>query len=398
LKTFLSSCHLSLAARHCLLVLTVGLVTPDNYQRMDFVKKDEAQSVEREVQRESRFARRLFAEWKRLELPIRRERLVAAVSGGADSTALLLALDELKGSGRLELELTVAHMDHGLRAEVGKRDAQWVLEKATALGYEAALGQAAVLERAASSGDNLEQAARRARYEFLAGVAAERNARLILTAHTMDDQAETVLLRLLRGSGADGLGGMEPVRLLDEKRTALLVRPLLGWARRAETEAYCRERGVEARIDAMNADERFARVRVRKSLLPMMQTFNGRVVEALERTARLLREDASALELAAAELLAAASATASQGVSPLRVSVLKGAPVALSRRALRQWIARGRGDLRRLEMAHLLAVEKLLAGERGGRVAELPGGGSVTRQRGWLYFRAKRVEKGGDAV
>jgi tRNA(Ile)-lysidine synthase len=148
----------------------------------------------------------------------------------------------------------------------------------------------------------------------------------------------------------------------------------------------------------MNADERFSRVRVRRDLLPLMQTFNGRVVEALERTARLLREDATALEMAAAELLAAASEDAGEGVSPLRVEVLRSAPVALSRRALRQWIARGRGDLRRMEMAHLLAVEKLLAGERGGRVAELPGGASVMRRRGLLYFNAKRVEKGDGEV
>ncbi|HYY56507.1 MAG TPA: tRNA lysidine(34) synthetase TilS [Pyrinomonadaceae bacterium] len=350
--------------------------------------------------RKSGFARRLLVEWKRLGLPAKHERIVVAVSGGADSTALLLALDELKRAGRLGLDVTVAHLDHGLRAEAGKSDAQWVASMAARLGCEAALGQADVMERAAASGDNLEQAARRARYEFLAGVASSHNARLVLAAHTMDDQAETVLLRLLRGSGAEGLGGIEAVRVLDETRDVLLVRPLLTWARRAATEQYCMERGVEARVDAMNTDERFARVRVRRELLPLMQTFNGRVVEALERTARLLREDASALEMAAAELLAAASEADAAGecVPPLRVEVLRRAPVALSRRALRQWIARGRGDLRRLEMAHLLAVEKLLAGERGGRVAELPGGASITRRRGLLHFNAKRVEKGDGEV
>lgn len=354
--------------------------------------------MERKVQRGRGFAQRLFAEWKRLELPVKDERIVVAVSGGADSMALLLALDELLRAGRLALDVTVAHLDHGLRAEAGESDAQWVEAVAARLGYEATLGRAAVKMRAAESGDNLEQAARRARYEFLARVARKRNASLVLAAHTMDDQAETVLLRLLRGSGAEGLSGIEAVRKLFEDTDVLLVRPLLRWARRSETESYCRERGVEARDDAMNADERFARVRVRRALLPLMQTFNGRVVEALARTAQLLREDASALEMAATELLNAASVDAAQAVSPLRVDVLRCAPVALRRRALRQWIACGRGDLRRLEMAHLVAVERLLKGERGGRRIELPGGARVTRKRGLIYFDVKRVEKGDDAV
>lgn len=312
--------------------------------------------------------------------------------------ALLLGLDELSKAGRLALEVTVAHLDHGLRAEAGEADAQWVAEMALRLGYEAALGRASVKGSARESGDNLEQAARRARYQFLSRVALERKVHIVLAAHTMDDQAETVLLRLLRGSGAEGLSGIEAVRKLFEEKDVLLVRPLLSWARRAETEAYCRERGVAARVDAMNTDERFARVRVRRTLLPLMQTFNGRVVEALARTSQLLREDASALEMVAAELLMAASEDSASALSTLRVDVLRCAPVALRRRALRQWIARWRGHLRRIEMAHLLAVESLLLGEHGGRVIELPGGARVSRKRGLIYFDLKRVEKGDAAV
>jgi tRNA(Ile)-lysidine synthase len=339
----------------------------------------------------------LLVEWKRLALPLRGESVIVAVSGGADSVALLLALDELIKTGRLALEMTAAHLDHGLRAEAGEQDATWVAELSRGLGVEIVMGRAAVKERAAESGDNLEQAARRARYEFLAGAAERGGARLVLTAHTMDDQAETVLLRLLRGSGADGLGGIEPVRSLDTGQDVLLVRPLLRWARRAATEKYCREREAEFRVDEMNRDERFARVRVRQQLLPLMQTFNGRVVEALARTAELLREDAAALRGAAEKLLDEASVGGTPTevdvtihASPLRVDVLAGAPVALRRRALRLWIERGRGDLRRLEMVHLLAVEKLLTGERGGRIALLPGGSTVTRLRGRLLFRAQK--------
>src|SRR5437763_8192564 len=111
----------------------------------------------------------------------------------------------------------------------------------------------------------------------------------------------------MRGSGAAGLGCMRAVRALDERDADLLLaRPLLRWARRAETIAYCRARGIEVRADALNEDEQFARVRVRRRLVPLMETFNPRVVAALARTSELLRADSEALDEQAAQLLAAA--------------------------------------------------------------------------------------------
>jgi tRNA(Ile)-lysidine synthase len=339
----------------------------------------------------SSFARRLLSEWKRLRLPLVEEHVVVAVSGGADSVALLLALDELLRAQKLSLHVTVAHLNHGLRGEAGAADARWVSELARSLDYEIALGNLDVRELARERRDNLEQAARRARYSFLSGAAQERGAQAVLTAHTMDDQAETVLLRLMRGSGVDGLGGIEPVRVLDREKNILLVRPLLRWAGRAQTEDYCRARGMDFRVDEMNADETFARVRVRKQLLPLMQTFNGRIIETLSRTAGLLREDASALRLAADELLKAAS---DESIDTLNVKALASAESSVRRRALRQWLARMRGDTRRLELVHLMEVEKLVFGERGGRIAELPGGSRVERRRGQLYFHVEKEDSG----
>jgi tRNA(Ile)-lysidine synthase len=290
----------------------------------------------------------------------------------------------------------VAHLDHGLRGEAGEEDARWVEALANELGIKVELGRVDVNESAA--GDNLEQAARRARYQFLAWVAEGCGAEVVLTGHTLDDQAETVLLRLLRGSGAEGLGGIEPVRALVAKGEIQLARPLVAWARRAETEKYCRERGVKYRLDAMNEDERFSRVRVRRQLVPLLESFNPRVVEALSRTAELLREDGSALNAAAQELLSLASeeeknALSEKGASipvSLSVDVLGRAAVAVRRRALRLWLAGGRGDLRRLELVHLAGIEKLLEGERGGRVAELPGDCFVERRRGRILLKRGR--------
>ena len=257
------------------------------------------------------------------------------------------------------------------------------------LGYEVEIAQSNVKKRAKDTADNLEQAARRARYEFLERSALHSNAQLLLTAHTLDDQAETVLLNLLRGSGAEGLSGMEAVRSLNSPSEVLLARPLVTWARRADTEAYCRQRRVRFRVDEMNVDERFSRVRVRRQLLPLMQTFNGRIVEALARTAELLRADAGVLDQQAEALLSLAVGPAqnekTETAAPLLcVEVLARAPVATRRRALRKWISRGRGDLRRFELIHIIGIEKLLAGSRGGRIAELPGGATVRRKRGWL--------------
>ena len=340
------------------------------------------------------FARRLLAEWRRRGWPTSGERVVVAVSGGADSTALLLALEELKRIGLHGLELTAAHLDHGLRGESAEEDARFAEALARAHGFEFVSARVDVYGRASESGDNLEQAARRARYEFLSEAAKSACAAAVLTGHTLDDQAETVLLRLLRGSGSEGLGGMRPERSLEEGGKVVLRRPLLEWARRAETEGYCRVRGVEFRSDEMNEDERFARVRVRRTLLPLLETFNPRAAESIARAAGLLREEAAALEGFAARLLEEARGEAfdasDSGAWPLRVGVLSDAPMALRRRALRLWIARGRGDLRRVNLAHISAVERLLAGERGGRVAELPGGARVERRRGLLRFYSNK--------
>lgn len=379
-------------------------------------------------------------------MPQEQARAVIAVSGGADSCALLLACDEIAMSGRLKINFHVAHLDHGLRGEAACADAQFVGDLANRFGFDATIGCADVAARARRTRDNLEQAARRARYQFLAHVAAAQDARLILTAHTSDDQAETFLLRLLRGSGAEGLGGIKPVqefRISDfgfrfddsqiseseirvstfipqisnpedqqskienqnseienhklvfinrksktENQSAdrlRLVRPLLSWARRVQTVDYCRARGVEFRADAMNDDLGFARVRVRRELIPALETFNPRAVETLNRTAELLRADDDALRARAVSLLA--SARFDDGDSPsLKVDALRAAAPAVRVRVLRLWLAGVRGNLRRLERVHLKAIEGLLEGERGARTAELPGGSRVVRRRGWLVF------------
>ena len=345
----------------------------------------------RRAPRISQFSRSLLVEWRKLKLPLSGETIVVGVSGGTDSTALLLALDELKTAGKLSVNVCVAHLDHKLR-KTSAKDARWVAELAATLGYECVIGRAKVAELAKQNNDNLEQAARQARYAFLERTAKRKSAQYVLTAHTMDDQAETVLLRLMRGSAGGGLGGMDAVRPLAGSAIKL-VRPLL-WARRVDTENYCRLRKTPVLVDEMNSDAGFSRVRVRQQLLPLMQSFNNRIVEAISRTAAQLREDRAVLTSDSGDLLERASLSAGadedeSALPALNVKLLAGEPPALRRRALREWIAKGRGGTRRLEMVHLLAVEKLLEGNAGGRTVELPGGGRVKRSRNRLEFESE---------
>lgn len=340
------------------------------------------------------FPRLLLAEWRKLKLPLAGETIVVAVSGGADSTALLLALEELSRHNKLYIRICVAHLDHRLRKSSSK-DAKWVSELATKLGFRSVIGRTKVAEEARATSDNLEQAARQARYAFLERTAKKVSANYVLTGHTMDDQAETVLMRLMRGSAGAALGGMEALRPLSKNSSIKLVRPLL-WARRIDTEDYCRLRKTEFLSDEMNEDLRFVRVKVRRQLLPLMQSFNNRIVETISRTAAQLREDGEVLFNDSDALLRQAAVSieesdAGDETTPpvLDVKVLANAPPALRRRALRQWLSDARGGTRRLEMVHLLAVERLLEGNSGGKVAELPNGGRVRRKRNRLEFESE---------
>jgi tRNA(Ile)-lysidine synthase len=355
-------------------------------------KAKQTKALEVTSRKLSRFAQSLLLEWNRLGLSKSNASVVVATSGGADSVALLLALDELTKSRKLKVGILVAHLNHRLRGKVSDEDAVWVASLAKSLRYPAAIGSVDVKRRAKRTGDNLEQAARISRYEFLLKEARALGAKIVLTAHTLDDQAETILLNLLRGSGASGLGGVDPTRRITTDSDILLVRPLLSWAQRPDTEKYCRQRGVEFRTDEMNLDEKFSRVRVRNQLLPLMKTFNPKVVAGLARTAEILREDSSALDEGAARLLELSaepppdSAVNGNPRAFLRFDLLAAAPTALRRRALRLWLGQCRGDLRRLERVHIVALEGLLLGNRGGRVIELPGGARVLRKRGFLEY------------
>jgi tRNA(Ile)-lysidine synthase len=229
--------------------------------------------------------------------------VLVAVSGGRDSTALLAALHALAPAHGWRL--VVAHFDHGLRGAAAREDAAFVAARAAELGlpHEAGAGEAAAHARAARLSP--EAAARALRLGFLAAAARRHGAAPVATAHHADDQAELVLLRLLRGAGGRGLGGMTPAAPLPGHAGLRLVRPFLGQPR-AALAAWAAAQGVPFREDASNADPRFLRNRIRRRLLPALEREYQPALRALlARTAAITAAEADFAEHTARAWLAA---------------------------------------------------------------------------------------------
>jgi tRNA(Ile)-lysidine synthase len=228
------------------------------------------------------------------------ERVCVAVSGGADSTALLLSLLEAnrpRTEGGLELGLVIsaAHVHHGLRGAEADADEAFVQGLCERLDVPFRVFRVDTPARQQAQGEGPEEAARALRYAALWGLLREVTADVVATAHTLDDQAETVMMKLLRGAWTEGLGGISPqVRGAETrdsgKATGRVVRPMLG-VRRSEVEAFLQERGQGWRNDASNQDLGLTRNRVRHQLMPLLREFNPNVDEALSRTAELARDE-----------------------------------------------------------------------------------------------------------
>lgn len=224
--------------------------------------------------------------------------VVVAVSGGADSVALLAALCRLKKAG--PGVIVPAHFHHGLRAAEADADEQFVRQLCERLGLSLVVGRGDVAGRAERQGDGVEAAAREARYAFLLQTARQHGARCVATAHTADDQAETILHHILRGTGIAGLSGMPAARPLGGDVT--LVRPLLA-VRRAEVEAYLSERNLDYCEDSTNRDVRYTRNRIRHELMPRLESdYNANVRQSLLRLGNLAGQCQAVIDTQAAEL------------------------------------------------------------------------------------------------
>ena len=319
-----------------------------------------------------KFVRNFITEWRRLGLPFSGETVVVAVSGGADSVSLLLALHDLVKRKKLGHRIVAAHFNHRLRGVGSDADEEYVRHLATTLGVELAVGHASDL-----TNGNLEQNARNARYNFLAHTAENLHAFAVVTGHTINDQAETFLMNLIRGSGPGGLSGMKPIRALISD--VALIRPLLSWAKRLDTEGFCHECDIEYRYDTMNEDTSYRRVRIRKILLPLLKDFNPRIVDTLAQTATLMANIA----------VTETSEDAKSKKDCLLLKDLKLLDSNERQNTVRTWLRQCRGTARGLELKHIEAVGRLVLSTKSGRAAELPGGARVIKTGGKLVYEQK---------
>lgn len=295
-------------------------------------------------------------------------RVLAGVSGGPDSTCLLLVLAALRRS--LRFELHAAYFDHGLRGErAAALEQRFVRETAEALGVEVHAGAGDV--RAHAKGRSLEDAARELRYRFLARTAREAGCALVAVGHTKDDQAETVLLHLIRGSGLRGLAAMPPEvawPVAPRKDAPRLVRPLLCLSR-AETERACEEAGVAPLRDPSNRSRAFLRNCVRSELLPLLRRYNPRIDDALVRLADAASADVELIErLARVALETEPLADGAVRLSRTRLAAL---PDALQRHAVRLGVARALGSAAGLSERHVRALLRANDGPTGAEL-DLP--------------------------
>jgi tRNA(Ile)-lysidine synthase len=296
--------------------------------------------------------------------------VLVAVSGGPDSMVLLHTLWRLRKP--LGLQLFVAHLDHQMRPSAAE-DAAFVETMACDLGLRAICEARNVPAYQRQHKLSPEDAARRVRYAFLRATATQLGADRIAVGHTADDQAETVLLRLLRGSGLRGLCGIPPVR-------GPVIRPLIR-VPRADILDYARRQRLRFREDPSNDQRRYTRNRIRHDLLPALrQHYNPRLVQTLRTTARLLADDEAALQAVAHQHFLLARLAAASASVRLKIDALTSLPLALQRRVLREALSELKSGLQGVTSAHIAAILALLQSGAGTKRLGLPQGVVVERR------------------
>lgn len=316
------------------------------------------------------------------------ETVVVGVSGGPDSLCLLHVLNRLGGEYRIKLH--VAHLNHRIRGREADADAAFVASLAEEWGLPCTVEACDVPALARDKKLSLEEAARRARYAFLAEVAGRVGARCIAVGHNADDQTESVLMHWLRGSGLAGLRGMLPAtplsdyRLLEEEDRETrdegqgaftLIRPLLE-VTRAEIEAYCAEHGLQPRFDLSNLDTTYYRNRLRHELIPYLESYNPGIRDVLRRSAKVIADDYAYLRAELDRIWPQVVISESDGVIKFDLAAWRSLPTSFQRATLREAIHRLRRSLRNINWIH---VEDALVA-----LLEKPTGTQVTLPQGLM--------------
>jgi tRNA(Ile)-lysidine synthase len=296
--------------------------------------------------------------------------LVVAVSGGADSVCLLHILFKLQNE--LKLKLHIAHLNHQLRGADSDADANYVNELARKLGIPATIEKRNVKGYQKQKRLSLEEAAREVRYRFLAEVAKSIGARGAAVGHTRDDHIETILMHLIRGSGTRGLRGLQPATLWRSgDESLIIIRPLLEISHQ-ETEDYCRQHKLMPRLDASNLSLSPLRNRIRQQLLPLLESYNPAIAEALLRTGRIAGDDIDFLDEQIARLWDRVVRQEGKNII-LDKAAFEPLPPTLRRYLLRASVERLLGSAKDIEMRHIEEMMSLATRPAGKRL-NLPGG------------------------
>lgn len=315
------------------------------------------------------------------------DRIVVGVSGGPDSMALLHMLCSIREE--FSLYIHVVHLNHMLRGREADSDTEYVRGFCTDNDIPFTIEYADINELSRKSRLSSEQAGRKARYELFTRVAKDVNANKIALAHNMNDQAETVFLRLIRGSGLDGLCGISPVR------DGIYIRPLL-FTPRADIEEYCSENNLNPREDSTNFEPLYTRNKIRLELLPFIKhNFNANIEHSLSSLAEILAMDNDFISSCADQAYLKVAKTAENGVM-LDIALLKKLHGAIRSRCIRKALGYVKGDLTDIELKHVELINSLVSRGSTGAAVEVPGGIRAEVSYGFLRVaKAKDWSKPG---
>jgi tRNA(Ile)-lysidine synthase len=307
--------------------------------------------------------------------------LIVAVSGGPDSVCLLHLLTCLRDT--LEICPVAAHIDHGLR-QASAQDAAYVSRLCAALGIPLTMTRADVNGYRKAAGMSTEEAAREVRYSFLAGVASGEGTKYVVTGHTRNDQVETILMHIIRGSGISGLIGLKPLTTRTiEGHEMVILRPLLDISR-SETEAYCMDHGLEPVLDESNLSLSLLRNRIRMQALPLFRSYNRGVEDALVRLSRAATTEKAFIDGEVARAWPEVVQDEGDVITIDKIALLS-RHTAMQGHILRRVIERLLGEIRDIEMRHIDDIISILSRPAGSRL-DLPYGLSFTvgYDRCWL--------------
>ncbi|MBL8878762.1 MAG: tRNA lysidine(34) synthetase TilS [Phycisphaerales bacterium] len=311
---------------------------------------------------------------------------VVGVSGGPDSTLLLNALAQLSTNKNLGWRLHIAHLHHGMRGDEADADAQFVQQLGESLGLPVMSERQDIRAHVEQKGGSTEEVARQYRYEFLERVALRTGSELVAVGHHADDNAETILHRILRGTGLRGLAGMSDARPIQPGSRIRLIRPLLG-QRRERLETLCNERGLKYRIDSTNLTREFTRGRIRNELLPLLrETMNPNVSEALLRLGDQARWLGTYLEDAAGRTFDSLVVSETPDRLVLNTTALLSKQRIIQAEVVRRAVSIVLGREQDLSYANIESVLRLAAAMHSGKEIHVPGSVVVRKRYDRLEF------------